>query len=158
MAWPIYMCVCVRWTTNSLCQYLNSSCVATIAYCVRHNWCSCWYKIYITLMSQWARCRLSQITSLGIVYSTVYSGAHQRKHQSSASLVFVWGIHRGPVNSPHKRPVTRKMFPFDDVIMYAWNNTYHVCDKYIVLWCFISYQYKISICRAGLTFWDSLKF
>ena len=27
------------------------------------------------------------------------------------------GIHRGPVNSPHKRPVTRKMFPFDDVIM-----------------------------------------
>ena len=27
------------------------------------------------------------------------------------------GIHRGPVNSPHKGPVTRKMFPFDDVIM-----------------------------------------
>ena len=52
-----------------------------------------------------------------IVYSTVYSGADQRKHQSSASLVFVWGIHRWPVNSPHKRPVTRKMFPFDDVIM-----------------------------------------
>ena len=35
----------------------------------------------------------SQITSLGIVYSTVYSGADQRKHQSSASLAFVWGIH-----------------------------------------------------------------
>ena len=59
----------------------------------------------------------SQITSLAIVYSTVYSGADQRKHQSSASLAFVWGIHRGPVNSPHKWPVTRKMFPFDDVIM-----------------------------------------
>ena len=59
----------------------------------------------------------SQITSLTIVYSAVYSGAHQRKHQSSASLAFVWGIHRGPVNSPHKWPVTRKMFPFDDVIM-----------------------------------------
>ena len=29
------------------------------------------------------------------------------------------GIHRGPVNSPHKWPVTRKMFPFDDVIMIA---------------------------------------
>ena len=40
-----------------------------------------------------------------------------RKHQSSASLAFVRGIHRGPVNSPHKWPVTRKMFPFDDVIM-----------------------------------------
>ena len=59
----------------------------------------------------------SQITSLTIVYSFVYSGADQSKHQSSASLVFVWGIHRGPVNSPHKWPVTRKMFPFDDVIM-----------------------------------------
>ena len=59
----------------------------------------------------------SQITSLTIVYSTVYPGADQSKHQSSASLDFVWGIHRGPVNSPHKWPVTRKMFPFDDVIM-----------------------------------------
>ena len=61
----------------------------------------------------------SQITSLTIVYSAVYSGPHQRKHQSSASLAFVQGIHRGPVNSPHKWPVTRKMFPFDDVIMSA---------------------------------------
>ena len=60
----------------------------------------------------------SQTTSLTIVYSTVYSDADQRKHQSSASLAFVWGIHRGPVNSPHKWPVTRKMFPFHDVIMW----------------------------------------
>ena len=59
----------------------------------------------------------SQITSLTIVYSTVYSGADQIKHQSPASLAFVRGIHRGPVNSPHKWPVTRKLFPFDDVIM-----------------------------------------
>ena len=54
----------------------------------------------------------SQITSLTIVYST-----DQSKHQSSALLAFVWGIHRGPVNSPHKWPISRKMFPFDDVIM-----------------------------------------
>ena len=59
----------------------------------------------------------SQITSLTIVYSTVYSDADQRKHQSSASLAFARGIHRGPVNSPHKWAVMRKMFPFDDVIM-----------------------------------------
>ena len=59
----------------------------------------------------------SQITSVTIVYSTVYSDADQRKHQSSSSLAFVRGIQRGPVNSPHKWPVTRKMFPFDDVIM-----------------------------------------
>ena len=60
----------------------------------------------------------SQITSLTIVYSTIYSDADQRKHQSSVSLAFVRGIHRRPVNSPHKWPVMRKMFPFDDVIMY----------------------------------------
>ena len=62
----------------------------------------------------------SQIPSLTIVYLTVYSGADQRKHQSSASLAFVRGIHRWPVNFPHKVPATRKMFPFDDVIMEAW--------------------------------------
>ena len=55
----------------------------------------------------------SQITGVSIVYLTACSGADQRKHQSSASL----GIHRWPVNSPHKGPVTRKMFPFYDVIM-----------------------------------------
>ena len=59
----------------------------------------------------------SLITSLTIVYPTVYSDADQRKHQSSASLAFARGIHRVPVNYPHKWLVTRKMFPFDDVIM-----------------------------------------
>ena len=59
----------------------------------------------------------SQITSLTIVYSTVYSDADQRRHQSSAPLAFARGIHRWPVNSRHKGPVTRKKFPFDDVIM-----------------------------------------
>ena len=59
----------------------------------------------------------SHITSLTIVYSIVHSGADQRKHQSFASLAFVWDIHRWPVNFPRKWPVTRKMFPLDDVIM-----------------------------------------
>ena len=54
----------------------------------------------------------SQITGVSIVYSRVCSGADQRKHQSSASLAFVTGIHRWSVNSPHKGPVTRTMFPF----------------------------------------------
>ena len=65
---------------------------------------------------------VSQITSLTIVYSTVYSDTDQRKHQSSASLAIVRGIHRGPMNSPHKWPVTRKMFPFDDVIIFLWRH------------------------------------
>ena len=68
--------------------------------------------------------KASQITSLMIVYSIVYSDADQGKHQSSASLTFVRGIHRGTVNSPHKWSVTRKILPFDDVIMaldtYFW--------------------------------------
>ena len=71
-----------------------------------------------TLALEW-RHNGHQFTSLTTVYSTVYSGADQRKHQSSASLAFVWGIQWGPVNSPLKWPVTRKMFPFNDVIMYT---------------------------------------
>ena len=62
---------------------------------------------------------VSLITSLTIVYLTVYSSADQRKHQSSASLAFVQRIHRRPENFPHKWPVTRKMFPFYDVIMHS---------------------------------------
>ena len=75
----------------------------------------------------------SQITSLTIVYSTVYSGPDQRKYQSSASLAFVQGILRWPVNSSHKWPVTRKMFPFDDAIMWRWyqynTEKFHQFDK-----------------------------
>ena len=60
---------------------------------------------------------VSQITSPTTVCSSVYSGADQRKRQSSVSLAFVRRIHRWPVNSPHKGPVTQDMLPFDDVIM-----------------------------------------
>ena len=52
----------------------------------------------------------SQIAGVTSVYSTVCLSADQRKHQSSASLAFMRGIHRWPVNSPHKGPVTRKCF------------------------------------------------
>ena len=80
----------------------------------------------------------SQITSLTVVYSTVYSDADQRKHQGSASLAFMRGIHRGPVNSPHKWPVTRKMFHFmmspcsftfssSIVALFPTNMPYRVC-------------------------------
>ena len=82
----------------------------------------------------------SPITSLTFVYSTVYSGADQSKHQSSASLAFVWGIHQGPMNSPHKWPVTRKMFPFDDVI---------ILSRGPIHWGTIRFKHKII-----LYFWD----
>ena len=64
----------------------------------------------------------SQIIGVLIVCLNVCSVADQRKHQSSMSLAFVRGIHRWQVNSPHKGPVTRKMFPFDDVIM-EWKSS-----------------------------------
>ena len=72
-----------------------------------------WFDYSDVIMSTMA----SQITSLTILYSTVYLGVNQRNRQSSASLAFLRGIHRWPVTSPHKGPVTREMFPFDDVIM-----------------------------------------
>ena len=76
----------------------------------------------------------SQITSLTIVYSTVYSGADQRKPQSSAPLAFV--IHRWPVNSPHKWPVTRKLFPFDDVIIcdLSIDFLHGCCTNTVAIW------------------------
>ena len=71
---------------------------------------------------------VSQITSLTIVYSTAFSGADQRKHQSSASLAFVRRIH----HSPLKWPVTRKMFPFDDVIMQRPYSKWHLWLSVVV--------------------------
>ena len=55
----------------------------------------------------------SQITGFTIVYSTVYS-RRRSKRTSKLSLAFLRGIHRWPINSPHKWPVTRKMLPFDE--------------------------------------------
>ena len=76
-----------------------------------------------------------QTTSLTIVYSTVYSGADQRKHQSSASLAFVRGIHRRPVNSLHKWPVTRKCFHLM-TSSWGWNSwLYAIWEwKFINVW------------------------
>ena len=69
----------------------------------------------------------SKLSGISIVCSTVCSGADQRKHQSSTSLAFVRGIHRLPVNFPHKGPVTQKMFAFDDVIMlFAFSIILHI--------------------------------
>ena len=91
--------------------------------CGRHHRSPVFVKIMVNYLTHYDDVVMgaiaSHITSLTIVYTTVYWDSDQSKHQSSASLAFVWGIHRGPVNSPHKGPVTRKMFPFDDVIMLA---------------------------------------
>ena len=70
----------------------------------------------------------SQITGVSIVYSD----ADQRKHQSSALLAFIRGIHRWQVNSPHKAPVTLNKFPFDDDV--SWEMRF----RKIKYWFFFS--------------------
>ena len=114
-----------------------------------------WYLMFDLSISHYRRysdvimgVMTSQITSLTSVYSTVYSGTDQRKHQSSASLAFVRGIHRWPVNSPHKGPVTRKLFPFDDVIMgndIGTNDCMNSLRKF--LW--VTWMVAIRIIRSG---------
>ena len=64
---------------------------------------------------------VSPITGISIVYPPVCSDIDQSKHQSCTSLVFVREIHWWPLNSPHKGPITQKMFPFDDVIIFNEN-------------------------------------
>ena len=86
----------------------------------------------------------SQITSLAIVYSTIYSGTDQRKHQSSVSLAFVQGIPQSPVNSLPKWPVTQKMFPFDDVIMGSLVLRINHQNIFIFLLIHVSWQLRTS--------------
>ena len=88
----------------------------------------------------------SQITSLMIVYSTVYSDVDQRKPQSSVSLAFVRGIKRGPVNSPHKWPVTWKKFPFHNGIMLI-----KISGTFVII---CSYMYFLNqCCELGTWEW-----
>ena len=92
----------------------------------------------------------SQITGVSIVCSTVYSGADQRQHQRPASLAFVRGIHRWPMDSHHKGPVTRKMFPFDDDNMkhISKSRQYPFWDKSAVRAAFVRVG-KIYIIRQS---------
>ena len=89
-----------QWFTFLLIQFASDYCV------LRDVVCSCLcYNHYSDIIMGAKACQIT------IVYSTVYSGADQRKHQSSASLAFARGINRSLVNSPHKWLITRKMFP-----------------------------------------------
>ena len=141
--WPNYVCHCghtrsqlyyllsfilVPCSVDSLCNsFGNAAATARAIDSELYGYSTTWEGTrIIARVTSWHRHHYSDvimsvgayhITSLTIVYSTVYSGADQRKHQSSASLVFVRGIQRRPVKSPHKGKVTQKMFPFDDVIM-----------------------------------------
>ena len=102
----------------------------------------------------------SQITSLTSVYLIIFSGTYDRKHQSSASLAFVRGIHRWPVNSPHKEPVTRKMFPFDDVIMlWFFDSDFHFLISLVITKFsdFLKHPKKTSIFGDSVAMGDLVK-
>ena len=90
-----------------------------------------------------------QIPNLTNVNLTVYSGTDQRKYQCSAALAFVWGIHRWPVNSPHKGPVTRTMFPFDDVIVISTSPWIPIS------WPFRSADQPRWYCLSSINLWFS---
>ena len=60
-----------------------------------------------------------------------YSDADQRKTSKLRVTGLCVGNSPGPVNSPHKGPVTRKMFPFDDVIMKV--QAFRVCESFITM-------------------------
>ena len=100
----------------------------------------------------------SQINSLAIVCSIFCSGADQRKHQSSESLAFLRGIHQWPLDFPTKGPVTRKMYPFDDVIMLsrkAFPCHDVSCFSCMHIWCKstrFSWQYHTMVMSVGLPF------
>ena len=85
----------------------------------------------------------SQITGVSTLCLTVCSDADQRNHQNSASLAFVKEIHWWPVDSTHKGPVTRKMFPFDDVIVVYNGQNY--------LWA-VALPVKWSVCELWWNF------
>ena len=86
----------------------------------------------------------SQITCLTIVYSIIYSGADQGKIKAP-SLAFVRGIHRWPVNFPHKGPVTRKMIPFDGVIMTVKQPPVYLMAIFLIAWSFVICVLPISV-------------
>ena len=83
-------------------------------------------------------------------YSTVYSGTNQRKHQPAASLAFVRGIHRWPVNSPHKGPVTQKCFHLMTSSCYQ-QGAFLLCHIHIALLNLSSPQVNTSYCPACRT-------
>ena len=74
----------------------------------------------------------------------------KKKHQSSASLACVWGIHLWPVNSPHKGPLTRKMFPINDVIMCQSMQ----CSTNPPSWCLRWVKLCFRWVKIFKTFWN----
>ena len=95
------------------------------------------------------RAMTSQITDVSVVFSTVCSGSDQRKYQSSTSLVFVRGIHRWPVDPPHKGPITQKKFPFGDIIIITRVSEVIMFSPCVFVCLFVCVCLCLSQCLSG---------
>ena len=114
------------------------------------------------MTSSWTRWRLKSPASR-LFTQTFIQSADQRKHQSSTSLAFAWGVHRWPLNSLHKGPVTRKTFPFDDVIMIMFyfdfspclsaKLHYSLCNKILFLIWFLLASILSTVSEQIFTKW-----
>ena len=103
--------ICNRWVGNQeecMDAAVANACVSSSVY----NW-----ELIKARTLQWRHNERDGISNLQPHDCLLNSLFKHRKHRSPASRAFVGGIHRWPVNSPHKGPVTRKRFPFDDVII-----------------------------------------
>ena len=106
----IVMVVCMRGC------YSGGSCGVAAVCDIYQSWRPLMTAAYISALL-WRHYGLDGVSNHQPYGCLLNSGADQRKHQSSASLALVWGIHRWPVNSPHKWPGIWKILPFDDVIV-----------------------------------------
>ena len=133
------------WGWNKAWTPLENACLPHASYpCL---WISCdMQNCIITMTPQWARWRLRSLASR--LFTQPFIQTQIGKYQSSASLAFVRGIHRGPVNSPHKGPVTRKILPFDDVIMinHFMNMCLYIHEKQNVYWISMSMENPLMEC------------
>ena len=114
-----------------------------------HTFASFVYELYWTHYSDVTMSILaSQITCDSTVCLCVCLDEHKRKHQSPCYWPFVRGIHHTPVNSPHKGPVTRKSFPFDDVIMIE-----HRSENWLII-PFVGAWRLLGTMASGNNYWS----
>ena len=101
------------------------------------------------------RARLRLKSPASALFAQLWIGT-DKKHQSSAPLAFVWGIHRWPVNSLHKGPVTRKKFPFDSVIMMVWCQSVLLIFVWIILLQTLSQPRDCQLQRKSLVHYGEI--
>ena len=88
--------------------------------CLMYEYTIKYHMLFNSYLSQWrhnGRGGVSDHRPHDCLLNRLFRLRSKKNIKSSSSLAFVRGIHRWPANSPHKWPVTRKMFPFDDVNM-----------------------------------------